>query len=309
MIEYQRLIMADTVRTAAFEKVLRKVIKPGCIVVDVGSGTGFLAFLASQLGAKHCILIEREPEFLKISKEMARINKIKNCTFIRAQSHDVKKSFGADVVISETLGNFAYEENILETLQDARRFLKPGGVMIPQSLRMVAAPVVRDTQWKEVAVWDRVGYELNWTPCKERSVNNMYVKQVERTDLLSVPDHSNQWDSVDFTKGRTKSVRQATLEWRLEHPATIYGFCLWWECTLIPDITISTSPLAPPTHWQQIFLPVPDPITCKPNDTIACVLHSDSRRSVKINLQWEVARMNNKGKEQERYRMDMRRGL
>ncbi|MBI3336372.1 methyltransferase domain-containing protein [Candidatus Peregrinibacteria bacterium] len=308
MIEYQRLIMADTVRTAAFEKALRTVVKPGCTLVDVGSGTGFLAFLASKFGAKRCILIEREPEFIKISKEMARRSNITNCTFICGDSRDIKKSFNADIVISETLGNFAYEENIIETLPDARRFLKSGGVMIPQSLRIHAAPVVRAAQWKEVTVWDRVGFDLDWSPCKERSVNNMYVKKVEKADLLPVPSHTTQWDEVLFAHGKIKSIRSANLSWKLNHPATIYGICLWWDCTLIPGITLSTSPFAPPTHWQQIFLPIPDPIAGASHDTIACTLRSDSRRSVKINVQWEVLHKDKTGKELVQCRMDMRRG-
>ena len=48
----------------------------------------------------------------------------------------------ADIVVSETLGNYALEENLLETLVDARRWLKKGGVLIPGRLRQYAAPVI-----------------------------------------------------------------------------------------------------------------------------------------------------------------------
>src|SRR3989344_6189309 len=103
MIEYQRLIMADSVRTEAFEKALKNVVKPGCTVLDIGSGTGFLAFLAKQLGAGKCILIEREPEFLAMSKEIAKKNGITDCEFHCADSADVH-DIEADIVVSETLG-------------------------------------------------------------------------------------------------------------------------------------------------------------------------------------------------------------
>ena len=113
MIEYQRLIMADRVRTEAFEKALKKVVKPGCTVLDIGSGTGFLAFLAKKFGAGKCILVEREPEFLQMSKEIAKKSSIKDCEFHCSESRDLPASIKADVIVSETLGNFAYEENII----------------------------------------------------------------------------------------------------------------------------------------------------------------------------------------------------
>ena len=43
-------------------------------------------------------------------------------------STDVTEPERVDVIVCETLGNYPFEENIVETLNDARaRFLKPGG--------------------------------------------------------------------------------------------------------------------------------------------------------------------------------------
>src|SRR3989344_7623873 len=208
MIEYQRLIMADSVRTEAFEKALKNVVKPGCTVLDIGSGTGFLAFLCKKLGAGKCILIEREPEFLAMSKEIAKSSGIKDCKFICADSREIHDAIKADVIVSATLGNFAYEENIIETLSDAKRFLKPGGVMIPQSIRMFAAPVTNDHHWKEITAWDGIGYGIDWSHARSRSVNNMYVKTFSPKDLLP----ANEWDAVDLLKGKPESKRMGNGE-------------------------------------------------------------------------------------------------
>jgi predicted RNA methylase len=37
----------------------------------------------------------------------------------------------ADIVISETLGAFALEENIIENMREGKRVLKPKGTLIP----------------------------------------------------------------------------------------------------------------------------------------------------------------------------------
>ncbi len=57
-IELHRKLLGDRVRNEAFQAALKKVIKPGkTTVADLGAGTGFLSFLARQLGAQHCTLI------------------------------------------------------------------------------------------------------------------------------------------------------------------------------------------------------------------------------------------------------------
>ncbi len=303
MIEYQRLIMADRVRTEAFEKALKKTVKPGCTLLDIGSGTGFLAFLSQKLGAGKCILIEREPEFLQLSKEIAKNSGIKNCEFICADSQKIRDAIRTDIIVSETLGNFAYEENIIETLRDAKRFLKKGGVMIPQGIRMFASPVISDRHWKEIIAWDSLDNDIDWSPARIRSVNNMYVKTFAPKDLLS----AKAWDTVDFLNGKPESVRKGNGEWEIADATTIYGLCLSWECVLLPEITIATHADAPFTHWQQIFLPAELPIVCRKGDTFACEIRSDSRPVVKINVEWELKHVH-QGKILSHQKMDMQKG-
>ncbi len=308
MIEYQRLILADKVRNAALERALKRVITPGCTVVDVGSGTGFLSFLALKLGAGKCICIEREPEFHALAKEIAKANGIRNCTFLLSHSSEVR-GITADVVISETLGNFAYEENIIETLRDARRFLRRGGTMMPQSITQFVAPVVTDHLWREVASWDRTGFGIDWSPARLRSLSNMYVKTLRPQDLLVFDKAGETWDSVDFTAPKNSSVRTGGARWRVERQTTVYGLCLWWSCTLCPGVSLSTSPFDAPTHWQQIFLPALQPLALSKGEELRCAVTSDSRPEVKINVQWALEHIDTAGKLREKQAMDMQRGI
>src|SRR3989338_3569611 len=154
MVELQQKLLADRVRNDALYAALKKVIKKGqTTVADIGSGTGFLSFLALQLGARECYLYEAEQEMLELSRQLAQANKIKNCHFIEAHSTDVENPVKVDVVVSETLGNYALEENIIESLNDAKRFLKPGGVMLPRTVTQYVAPVVSPRITQEIDVW------------------------------------------------------------------------------------------------------------------------------------------------------------
>ncbi|NOS68190.1 MAG: hypothetical protein HOO67_07600, partial [Candidatus Peribacteraceae bacterium] len=74
MIEFQRLLLGDAIRNDAFIRALKAVIVPGKTTVsDIGSGTGYLSFMAEQMGAKECFLYEMSA-FLPISETLGHDN-------------------------------------------------------------------------------------------------------------------------------------------------------------------------------------------------------------------------------------------
>ena len=294
MIELQRKLLGDKVRNQAFHDALKKVIKKGeTTVVDLGSGTGFLSFLASRLGAKSCLCFE-SGDIATVSKELAKRNGIKNCTIIKEHStsiRNVPENAKCDVLVSETLGNYALEENIIESVEDAKRFLKPNGIVIPGKIKQFVAPVITDRLHKDIDIWDDVGFDMQWDEAREIAQNNMYVKAIRPNEI----GEASAWDTIDFSQ-RNKSVRTATVS--IKASQTIYGFALWWEAELVPGVVLSTSPSAPATHWEQIYLPLLKPVTLKAGETSELSLKSDTRWEVKINLEWSFAGQ----------KMDMRKG-
>lgn len=289
-IELHRKLLGDPIRNQAFHAALKKIIQPGrTTVADLGAGTGFLSFLACQLGAKHCTLVEYT-DTLDLAQTLARQNKITNLSFIKGHSAELAKPPKVDVVVSETLGNYALEENLLETLVDARRFLSKNGILIPGRLRQYVAPLTAPRLTQEIDVWPEVGFGLDLKAAREISLNNMFVKNVTPADLPSA-DSARCWDDLDFSPQADTplSKRSSKIEWAaasLGANATIYGYALWWECELIPGIVISTSPWAPPTHWEQIVLPLLQPITLQGGDTLEVTLSSDTRPSVGVRVGW-----------------------
>jgi protein arginine N-methyltransferase 1 len=314
MIEFQRLILGDRRRNELFAEALRRTIVPGeTAVADLGSGTGFLSFVASRLGAKRCWLYETS-ELSELSRAIAKANGISNCTFVRAHSADVEDPPRAHVVISETLGNLALEEGLLQTLQDGKRFLAEGGTIIPQRLRQIVAPVVSPRLFDQLDVWKGIGFDLDWTAARSASLNNVYVRSVKREDLLDAGASARAWDAIDF-RGRERSVRRAEVEWRLERDVRLFGFALWWECELLegaPDLVLSTAPDAPPTHWEQVWLPPAHetgPIDARAGETLRLALECDSRPQVKINLKWRTTLADRRGRIRVDAAQDMQKGL
>lgn len=301
MIEFQRLLLGDKIRNQAFEKALKRLIVPGkTTVADIGSGTGYLSFLARKLGAAECYLYESD-DIIILSKKIAEADaklagakrKLDHCHFIHKHSTQEKNPSKVDLVISETLGNFAYEENIIENMRDAQKFLKPGGKIIPERLKNFVSPVTSPRLYNELNVWDSLDFDFS--PAKEVCMNNMYVKKIEPEDLL--PKAAQKWDAVDFFQ-KNSSIRNAEIAWQGQARgkpkgsgaggATIYGFALWWECELVPGVVLSTSPYEARTHWDQIYLPLLDPCVFEVGDELTLSMRSDSRLNVGIRLQCKI---------------------
>ena len=266
-------MLADRVRHEAFRAALKQAIRPGeSTVADIGAGLGVLAFFARELGARAVWLYDPGPA-LGLAEAVAARNGIDGVTFVPERSLDVEDPPRADVVVAEVLGNFAYEEGVLETLRDAQRFLTPGGTLIPQAIVQWAAPVVTDRFDRDLKSWREVGFGLDWSDAERMTRNNMYVFPIEPRDLSRLAPA--QWDALDF-RGAIASRRSGVATWRPKSGETVYGFALWWDCTLAPGVVLSTSPSAPRTHWDQIYLPMLEPLTVAADDELVLALDTET---------------------------------
>ena len=302
-IEYHRTLIADRVRNQAFEAALRAVIKKGITsVADIGAGTGLLALMAVKLGAREVFLYEAA-EVAGVAAKILKANGARNCHLFPCHSTEMVDPPKVDVVVSETLGNYALEEHIIETLADAKkRFLKPGGVLIPRRVEQFVAPVVSDRVQAEFDAWDTTGFDLS--VAKAMSLNNIYVRTFGAKEVLE----PKVWDTIDFgTDG--KSARKGEASWKLKAAASVYGFATWWSAELAPGITISTAPEAPRTHWEQLYFPLLQPIAAKTGDTVLVNLRSRTSAEAGTHVAWVAAHRDGKGREVDRQSLNLDKGF
>jgi protein arginine N-methyltransferase 1 len=307
-IEYHRTLLADKVRNAAFHAALARVIRKGeTTVADIGAGTGFLGFLAAKLGAKRVDMYETA-EVAEVARRLLRHNRLSNCRIAEMHSTDVAEPDKVDVVVSETLGNYPFEENLIATLNDARaRFLAPGGVVIPRAVEQFACPVVAERFHRELTAWDEVGYGLDFAPARAMSLNNIYVRWFEPGDLLDGAKAARVWDAVAFDR-RNKTTRTGDASWRAGRKTTIYGVALWWTAELVAGVSLSTGPLSARTHWEQLYLPALAPITIGAGQTLAARLRSTTSYEAGTNLTWTLTVADASGREILRQALDLEKG-
>lgn len=308
-IEYHRTLLADRVRNQAFHEALKRVIVPGqSRVVDIGCGTGFLGFMAAKLGAKRVVLIETA-EIAALAKRLAKANGIRNIEVVPAHSTELDPPERFDIAVSETLGNYAFEENIIETLGDARdRYLEPDGILIPSRVRQYACPVTSAKLHAGLSTWDEVGFGLQFDAAKEMGLNNIYVRWLVASDLLDDGHATRQWDAVDLAKP-TKTTRTGQITWEIRAKAHITGLALWWSADLVDGISLGTGPDDPRTHWEQLYLPVSEPFDVASGETLTARLRSTTSYGEGTNVTWTLTAADAKGQERLKQTMDLKKGF
>lgn len=305
-IEYHRTLIADRVRNDAFEAALARVIRKGeTVVADIGAGTGLLGLMAARLGAREVHLYEAA-EVAGVAQEILKRNRAKNCHLMPFHSTEMRDPPRADVVVSETLGNYPFEENIVETLNDAvRRHLKRGGIVVPGRLAQFVAPVTSDRFHAELTEWERIGRGIDLSPAQFMSLNNIYVRTITPADLLDEGRSARRWDEIDFSVAN-RTTRKGEARWSLDATVRVYGFATWWSAELVSGITLSTAPDAPRTHWEQLYFPLLRLIEARAGETVAISLRSRSSLRAGTDMSWTVTRAD--GRVQDRQSMDLAKG-
>lgn len=126
----------DEVRIRSFLDAVAATVKPGDVVVDIGTGTGLYAMAAARAGASRVYALERGFALDVAAKVLHENGLASRITLIDSRTSDVPER--ADVIICDALGSDPFAGGILGLLHDAaRRWAKPTATMIPGEITPV----------------------------------------------------------------------------------------------------------------------------------------------------------------------------
>lgn len=128
-------LLYDEVRVEHFKRAIFETVKPGDVVVDAGSGTGILGMICVQAGASRVYCLELNGEFIDVISENAQRNGMSDQIIpIAADATSCDLPERVDVIVSEVMSAGFFYEPQLQILNNLKRFLKPGGKLIPKGM-------------------------------------------------------------------------------------------------------------------------------------------------------------------------------
>jgi protein arginine N-methyltransferase 1 len=273
-------MIVDPVRMDRYVRALERAIKPGAVVVDIGTGTGILALLACRLGARRVYAIEPQ-DVIQVAREIAAANGCADrIEFIQGLSTAVTLPERADVIVSDLTGALPWFERHIPAIVDARRrLLAPDGVLIPrQDVGWAAIVDVEELYRRWTGPWNGAAAALDMTAARRIIVNTTTAVHVTPKDLVTEPQ---RWGATDYTVVEDTNVR-APLAWTIVKPRTGHGFAAGFDRTLAEDIQMSNAPDAAeadrPTIYPTLFFPWPAPVALATGDRVAVQLDATLMR-------------------------------
>ena len=265
-IEMQLWMLNDEIRVEAYEKAILRGVKEGDVVVDVGAGTGLLSMLACRAGARRVYAIE-ETRIIDLARSLAKDNGYEQrITFLRGNSRKLELPERADAVVTETIGSFVFSEEIVSTLEDARaRFLKPGGVLIPERVTVFLAPI--ESFEEGVGLLERPIRGLDFrhaAVCLARDTVTA-ARKIERRHYLDEP---RAVYDIDFKTVAASMSFDRTLCFTARREGTLHGFVGSWSAILHGDVVLACDPAGPPVTWPPLLFRLPESLPVRAGDRI-----------------------------------------
>lgn len=298
-------MLRDTARCDGYRRALEAAAPQlqGATVMDIGTGSGFLALLAARLGAKKVYAVEGSLEIARVASRLARANGFVGVVevvpkLLEAVTEEDIPTGSVDVIVSELLSHFLVGETGLQVVTIAKnRFLKPGGLILPATAELKLAPFADPQLGAELRMrhsfWEQTdfhGLDLRSAIplAVEQQFRELVLDVVEPSSLLvppnevpgyvidmATPDDPTVWDRMSFNVSFPKRSKDATID----------GLCGWWDVFFDgagdgPAPVLSTGPDAPPTVWAQCRFMLKQPLQAKAGDNLhaSCTLKVDKAR-------------------------------
>ncbi len=143
-------------------RLLKKYMKEGDSIFDIGCGTGIQSLVAARLGASSILAVDMDPEAIKSTGINAKLNGFGD--LIEVRTNDL--SFGIDLVADTIVANLT-GPLVLRLCDDVSKNLKEGGVLIASGIiddmeepckkkleetGFEILEVIRDDCWSAIAV-------------------------------------------------------------------------------------------------------------------------------------------------------------
>ncbi len=247
-------MVSDERRNAAYREALQGVVA-GRTAVDVGTGSEvLLARMCVEAGATRVYAVEvQEDSFRRARERVRELGLEDRVTVLHGDAATLALPEAVDVCVSELIGSIGGSEGSAAILDHARRWLKPGGAMVPRRCETwIAAATLPDELHADPAFGElAAGYaERVMDAVGHRGDLRLCVKGFPADALLS---DAGVFEELDFTRV-IGPPRARTTELRIGRGGRLDGFLLWIRFHVGERLAVDS--LEHEVSWLPVFFPV-----------------------------------------------------
>ncbi|MCF7688931.1 MAG: 50S ribosomal protein L11 methyltransferase [Cephaloticoccus sp.] len=251
----QERMLADRQRMNFYQTAISRHIQPGDRVIDLGTGTGILAALASRRGAGKVYAIDHS-DILKHAQTLAAANQIKNVEFVATHSTAFQTDEPVDVILHEQMGDCLFDEDMVANVTNLRdRLLKPNGLILPSRFEFFCEPVKINNARLVPFIWelDVCGYD--YSSLEYHRPQDPYYYHLVSSDLNLVEHFLARPEPVltlDLhTINATDLPPQITFTRTVVNAGRLDGYAVFFRARVDHDLTLSSDPtdIRRAPHW------------------------------------------------------------
>jgi type I protein arginine methyltransferase len=263
----------DKQRHEGYMEALRRSIKPGDTVIDIGTGMGFYALAAAKMGASQVYAIETNP-LVRIGPELARRNGVEHIVeFYEMMSIDFTPPEPVDVVFADLRGLTTLLGFGIESLFDARqRLLKPGGVLIPGQDILWCAPVTAAEHARASDdMWANNPFSFDLSPVAELQRNDLQSTTIGPDQLVAVPQ---RLATINFGVDAKAQV-ESSWDVIANRTAVVDALGVWFTSTLCSGVHIGNDPDRGTTVYGNAYFRLQHPIEVSAGEVLSCTVRAN----------------------------------
>lgn len=279
-LSHHRVMLLDQARMDAYEAAVRAVVRPGDVVVDLGTGTGVLALWAARAGARKVYAIDPAP-IIQLAQRLAEDNEGGDrVEFIQADARRVSLPEPADVLVSECMGNFFVTDDLAPVLRDAARYLRPGARVVPRRIRLWVAPAFYP-MLDDVTFWTSPIHGLDLSGARSYALQTTYVRHVDPALLVAPAARV-----ADFPILESPDTVECAVSFVVDRRCTVHGLVGWFDAELSDGVLLDTAP-GSNTHWAQTFFPI-EPVSLAAGSRLDARLHLETDAAYRTRWRWSA---------------------
>lgn len=268
-------LLQDTNTQEQFRAAILKKVKPGDVVLDLGTGTGLHAFFAVQAGASKVYAVDSEL-IIKAAQELAEKNNMSDrIEFIQTHSNRLELPEKVDVIIT----NIGFLLTLKSLPDIVAKFLKPGGKIIPEKIQLGCTLVEDENFYREhVSFWLENAWGIQLNAMKPYATSRPFYGNWGLKNIIA--------PTVDLEPFDLSKQLNTFYEWKTSVQAqagrTIHGILGWYTFTLSDENKFSTKPPLQLSNqiWSQWFFPLEKPIQLAESEEVKITLGLSINKSV-----------------------------